>query len=578
MIDTHHQVADARELAIASAGLLDASFYDAVPEFSANDVRDEFAALIVATTQRQYQAGRKPDLYTVADELDRGGALQEKLGPDAMQRMLALVQSPISSDPVALARQVHQEAQRRRLRLRLESVIAGIDDPTVPVDQLSKQLTGAADLLGNQWSGIESLTSAELDAGEFELSYLIEDVLPADQPAILAAPKKCCKTNCAIDMALSLASGCRMLGKFYVPKAVNVALVSGESGKAVIQETCRRIARSKLWPHLGDYSRATWSFDLPQLSDHRSLMALRQFIRRHHLDCLILDPIYLMLCLGDDAGNLFKVGPILYQLARMAADERVTLLLLHHLVKAVGVTDGPPELESMSWAGFQEFARAWILMSRRAKYNTERPGHHEFWFATGGSAGHSIGKAIDIDEGQRKDQGGRKWVVDVRPIGEAIGEKIEAAETVKATRKAEADQRKRAGEIKRLQEILATQPRGITYTQLRSRAEMSEGRLQNRIDELKAAGTVLEWEIRSANKQKYPGVILASLKPSASSASSAENADDADDTIGIGVTTPPIGGSDAGVCVSASESTTDTADADGKQTRKRLPKPKAGVA
>lgn len=88
----------------------------------------------------------------------------------------------------------------------------------------------------------QRLTSAELDAGDFELDYLVEGVLVDRQPGLIAGPHKSLKTNILVDLAISLARGGHFLGFFNVPRAARVAIMSGESGLATLQETARRIA------------------------------------------------------------------------------------------------------------------------------------------------------------------------------------------------------------------------------------------------------------------------------------------------------------------------------------------------
>ncbi len=112
-MSVHDDVTDAHELALASAVLLDPACLDSFPAFNPNDMRHEFPALIVATAQRMHRDGQPVDLYSVATALERTGALAEKCGPDAMQRLIALAAHPLTSDPVGIAREIHADALRR---------------------------------------------------------------------------------------------------------------------------------------------------------------------------------------------------------------------------------------------------------------------------------------------------------------------------------------------------------------------------------------------------------------------------------------------------------------------------------
>ena len=55
------------------------------------------------------------------------------------------------------------------------------------------------------------MTAGELAAEEFQIDYLIEDVLCADHPCGIIGPSKTLKTTLVIDMAVSLATGGRFL-------------------------------------------------------------------------------------------------------------------------------------------------------------------------------------------------------------------------------------------------------------------------------------------------------------------------------------------------------------------------------
>jgi hypothetical protein len=124
----------------------------------------------------------------------------------------------------------------------------------------AKGLTAGAAVIERQRGRLKLISSAELAATNIRLQYLAEPVLVAGQPCILAGGKKTLKTNILIDLVLSLANAGLFLGKFKVPEAVRVALLSGESGQATIAETARRIANSKGWS-LDHFENARWGFN-----------------------------------------------------------------------------------------------------------------------------------------------------------------------------------------------------------------------------------------------------------------------------------------------------------------------------
>ncbi len=102
---------------------------------------------------------------------------------------------------------------------------------------------------------VKAVTFGELDRSEFTIEYLIDGLLVRGQPGGIFGGKKSLKTNITIDLVLSLSIGGRFLNRFEIPRAVRSALISGESGAAVIQETARRIALSK-GRKLSDFSGA----------------------------------------------------------------------------------------------------------------------------------------------------------------------------------------------------------------------------------------------------------------------------------------------------------------------------------
>lgn len=381
------------------------------------------------------------------------------------------------------------------------------------------------------------MTSAELDAANLKTEYLIEGVFAKNQPCILAASKKSLKTTIAIEMTLSLASGAKFLNQFYVPRQVRVALMSGESGDAVIQETARRIARSKPWISLGDYENALWSFSLPKIGQPQTRATLKKFIETHKLEVLIIDPAYLCLELGDDAGNLFTVGPKLLELSEIGRETDCTMVIIHHNRKSPKENPfAPPELESIAWSGFQEWARQWILLNRREAYNPEKAGTHKLWLSVGGSAGHSGLWGMDAEEGSIQDPSGRRWEVAVDVASAVISETVEKRETEKEEKARVRQEKQVAKDAERLLREIQKTPAGDTVKAFRERISMSGSRAALAIEKLLEEGKIESCEVPKGNRQ-WPGLRLSQQAPGPSGTdrdSTGTNSASPDDSPGPG--------------------------------------------
>jgi len=370
------------------------------------DDRDTYG-IIFAHMDELYRDGQPIDLTLLIDRLRRTEDLERVGGIAHFAEIANAV--PTAANAVYYAGIVQKNGFKRRLHRFGESIarkaLNGVDP-----DTLVAQLIRDVDRLGERATTgkrFAILTSDELASADLQIDYLIEGVLVRGQPALLCGPMKTMKTTLMVAIAFCLATGLKFLGHWSVPRPVRVLVMSGESGLATLREIAERVCESAS-RSLCMIENLHWSDALPQLSSDRDLAELRATIKRLAIDVVVIDPAYLCMDVQDSAGNLFHMGELLGKLSGVCRETNCTPILLHHAKKG-GLPDGEPlELQHIAWSGFSEFARQWILLSRREKYEPGT-GDHRLWLSIGGSAGHGSLHGLDVNEGIG--HGNRRWDV-----------------------------------------------------------------------------------------------------------------------------------------------------------------------
>ncbi len=351
------------------------------------------------------------------------------------------------------------------------------------------------------------LTCAELDQAYFDLTYLVAGMLVAGQPCVFAGGKKCMKTTLLIVLAISLATGQAFLERFDVDEPVSVLIMSAESGMATIQETARRVCAS-MELYLSEIQNLYFSDSVPQLGNAEDMGILRQLLTANAIQVLIIDPTYLAMP-GADAGNLFIQGQMLRSINEICQSLGVTLILAHHTKKGIADPFAPGELEDVAWAGFQEFCRQWILLSRREKYDPGT-GNHKLWLSAGGSAGHSSLWAIDISEGAFDGRTPRHWGVSVIRADEARNAAKETVDAAKDAQKAVRRAKQIEIDSKSIVAVMLRLPEGETRSIIKERAGVNATRAAVAFDELERSGQIVPCDVKKSNRKvAYPGLKLA---------------------------------------------------------------------
>jgi len=376
---------------------------------------------------------------------------------------------------------------------------------------LGKAPAGNTELAGGFRA--EFLTCMDLERTAGKPRWLVKRILVADQPAVVGGPKKVLKTSLILDLAISLATGTRFLREFEVPQAVKVAVLSGESGKSAILDAARRICRAK---NVDFHSCGVlWGFELPRLSSEADMATLGAALVEHGIEVVIIDPLYLCLLAGDtqgrQAGNMFDMGPLLLRVAQACLAAGATPVLVHHARKQNqnGRAKGsePLDLEDLAFSGVAEFARQWVLLSRREKFDPD-VGKHELWLSVGGSAGHAGLYGVDVREGVMDDGfGGREWQVTVYGAPQIV----QGRQRAKAAEKTLAKDVEREAEQQKVVNVLNGATVARTVPDIADAAGVSKDKTRKRLAELLQRGVVVRTNVPKAfgsGKTKQPGWLL----------------------------------------------------------------------
>lgn len=363
--------------------------------------------------------------------------------------------------------------------------------------------------LGFRWEPIDSTAFA---AADYRPAWLAKKALVEKQVAVIGGPQKVLKTSLAIDLAVSLASATPWLGEFACPTLKRAAVLSGESGPWALQAMARRVCTAKGIDLAALGENLRWQFALPQLGVLEQLDALRVGLERDRVEVVIIDPLYLCLLAGAGsprAENLYDIGPLLLLVAQTCLRAGATPIFLHHTTKPTARKLEPLDLTDLAFSGVAEFARQWVLISRREAYDADAGTHH-LWLSIGGSVGHGGLWAVDVEEGQlAEDFTGRKWQVTVTAAGAARKAERESREEEKAKRK-EADAETDARQVLHSHRVNDPDNEGVSYSRLRDSTGLSAPRFGAAVTRLKDTGEIIETPGTATvgNRARRPARIL----------------------------------------------------------------------
>jgi hypothetical protein len=134
---------------------------------------------------------------------------------------------------------------------------------------------------------------------------------------------------------------------------------------------------------------------------------------------------------------MFDMGPLFSAAADACLRVGAMPIFGHHTKREAAKKKEAIGLEDLAYSGASEFARQWLLVNRRDKYEPGT-GLHRLWLSVGGSMGQSGLWSVDIDEGQLDEHfDGRRWDVVIQTAAETRQMEDEHQDATKAKREAE---------------------------------------------------------------------------------------------------------------------------------------------
>ncbi|PTL44223.1 AAA family ATPase [Blastopirellula marina] len=246
-------------------------------------------------------------------------------------------------------------------------------------------------------SPFQEFTTDELLAEQQPDEWLIPGVLLRHEPGVICGPGKCLKSSIAVDLGGALATGGKFLGEFAATRSFRVGFVSGTSKRRALTDLAHRWGESH-----EEKPQLVWSLTGDDLTEAKSLQHLRQWIARHQLEVVLIDPQQLF--------SLPKRAQAtqLQTLVRCCLQSGATPIVCCETRKQI--RPRAMDVADMASAACDGFARQWLLLNRRQTYQPGS-GEHRLWLTIGGDAGQDGLWGVDVRVG---DFERRAWTTTVR--------------------------------------------------------------------------------------------------------------------------------------------------------------------
>lgn len=171
--------------------------------------------------------------------------------------------------------------------------------------------------------------SPELDARQ-RPGWLVEDLWAAEGVGLIGGAPKCCKTWLALDLAVSVASGTDVCGRFPVRAPGPVLLYGAEDAPVLLRDRVAGIAAARGLA-LTDLDLGLILVDRLRLDSARDRARLNATLAQRQPRLLILDPLVRLHAIDENSAA--EMSALLGELRALQRQHHLAIVLVHHLRK-----------------------------------------------------------------------------------------------------------------------------------------------------------------------------------------------------------------------------------------------------
>ena len=174
---------------------------------------------------------------------------------------------------------------------------------------------------------------ADLPSDEIAERWLVEELWCASAVGVIGGAPKCAKTWLGLDMALSVATGTRCLGKYAVPEPGPVLVYLAEDSLVAVRERIEGMALHR-GLELEEVEMHVITAPVLRLDQDRDRTRLWETARRLRPRLLLLDPLVRLH--GIDENHAGEVAELLAYFRSLQRELGLSVVLVHHTRKSAG--------------------------------------------------------------------------------------------------------------------------------------------------------------------------------------------------------------------------------------------------